>query len=1003
MFCSVISFLRSPSLSSLSCHTRKTLSTFSIRLTIVCIVFHLLPCCNAYQTESIEHSTCKRAVDLFEHSKSNNTTASNRNQRSLLIDQNDYKLYTYFASDSNFDFSSASVARSGASDNFWLRSFMLNTAKSKLDGESERQQLSIALSVWRSLLLFRSGRASRLDSTNEFDDLVDVELANTTDTSKDARESRRAGTAAALERISARIAHNAVTRLTNGVQMAEFWQSARDAVVSRLTCTVCHVLSTLYTSMRLSTQTVISLSKRLCRSTAGTSSSVCDSLVDSYSSTMAFIRSHTKLHRAELCGVLIGSQCAPHPAERLLGWHVQLPALINRNYMNSNSAYRSDSGRSRNESKSQSDQRDSFWVAQITDLHLDPHYRAFIRSKCVLPVCCRQTALQHERLPTVDSGGLLVSNWNMNNMTGDTLRNSSIYKMRSLLDGGSFSGIWGDYNSCDTPSSTFAAILQQLRRMQDDGFRVTSNRVTIKGEQKFRYVMWTGDLPAHDIWNYNRPSTVQNLQDINREIQRMLPNVPVFPVLGNHETVPINSFAPDFQDPTGAAYDLIEQFEFDDRTGQVRQVASRRSEVSFDANSSNDNGAHRHSFLWTLGSGWLYEAAARAWAKWLPESALAQVRRSGNYAVDVDSRLRIIVINSNYCARMNPWTLYDPVDPGNQLKFLTRELYLAENRNQRVHLLGHIAPDHRECTQAWLENFVRILMRFQHVIAAQYYGHTHRDEFRVYYVDADRAERFYRKYGMRNQSGLDDLLDYNRVPVSTFLKTEQATKNYFWSNWWPWRSSTSAAISSTRKPAQPLSDRLRSNLTEVKVQQLVGFSLIAPSITSYSQTNPAFRMYQIHRSRGDLLEYKTIFFNLTDSNLRLLDRVEKSQSSSGPAFLSAQQQRKVAWPKWAVEYSAVKTYHDLLASIRNYRLSAKDSADWSEQSIHPVNEHLHHLILQEMHVNRTFLSAYNRRYFVNADTAQSRQPMSKEARLSLLQDHRVYDPIHTRPFDLILS
>ncbi|RWS30122.1 sphingomyelin phosphodiesterase-like protein 2, partial [Leptotrombidium deliense] len=54
-------------------------------------------------------------------------------------------------------------------------------------------------------------------------------------------------------------------------------------------------------------------------------------------------------------------------------------------------------------------------------------------------------------------------------------------------------------------------------------------------------------------------------------------------------------------------------------------------------------------------------------------------------------------------------------------------------RGDKVHLIGHIAPDNRECTQQWTDNFLRILERFKETVTAQFYGHTHKDEFRVYY------------------------------------------------------------------------------------------------------------------------------------------------------------------------------------------------------------------------------------------------------------------------------
>lgn len=106
----------------------------------------------------------------------------------------------------------------------------------------------------------------------------------------------------------------------------------------------------------------------------------------------------------------------------------------------------------------------------------------------------------------------------------------------------------------------------------------------------------------------------------------------------------------------------------------------------------------------------------------------------------IKSGFRVIAINSNYCARLNPWILYDTVDPGGQLTFLRDQLLLAEEANDHVHIIGHVPPDHRECTEAWLYNYMKLMKRFKDTITAQFYGHTHRDEFRVVYdVDEQAA------------------------------------------------------------------------------------------------------------------------------------------------------------------------------------------------------------------------------------------------------------------------
>lgn len=96
-----------------------------------------------------------------------------------------------------------------------------------------------------------------------------------------------------------------------------------------------------------------------------------------------------------------------------------------------------------------------------------------------------------------------------------------------------------------------------------------------------------------------------------------------------------------------------------------------------------------------LTSDWLYKAAAKSWSVFkLPDQALESIRRTGSYVLNRSKHFRLIIINTNYCARINFWTWWNSVDPGNQLKFLIHELFEAENQNQFVHIIGHIAPDH---------------------------------------------------------------------------------------------------------------------------------------------------------------------------------------------------------------------------------------------------------------------------------------------------------------------
>ena len=50
-----------------------------------------------------------------------------------------------------------------------------------------------------------------------------------------------------------------------------------------------------------------------------------------------------------------------------------------------------------------------------------------------------------------------------------------------------------------------------------------------------------------------------------------------------------------------------------------------------------------------------------------------------------------------------------------------------------MYLLSHIPPGSSNCLAAWSHQFARIVTRFSATILAQFYGHTHYDEFSVLY------------------------------------------------------------------------------------------------------------------------------------------------------------------------------------------------------------------------------------------------------------------------------
>lgn len=233
------------------------------------------------------------------------------------------------------------------------------------------------------------------------------------------------------------------------------------------------------------------------------------------------------------------------------------------------------------------------------------------------------------------------------------------------------------------------------------------------------------------------------------------------------------------------------------------------------------------------------------------------------------SNMRVICINTNYCARLNPWSLYNPVDPANQLKWLSDELHKAEKVGDKVHIIGHIPPDNRECTQAWLYNFLRIIDRFYETILAQYYGHTHRDEYRLFYSPG-----------------------HHEVPI--------------------------------------------------------GLAYIGPSITPFTENNPAYRLYYMEDS-GILNDHETFYFNLTEAN----------HNNRGP--------------QWKHEYRAME----------KFGLDDMSPDSWHNLSI-------------KLHTDDKLFNEFKNLYYRHSDVKKDERCTDK-CRKYILSDLAVLHPLKNRP------
>ncbi|XP_037968456.2 sphingomyelin phosphodiesterase isoform X2 [Plutella xylostella] len=278
----------------------------------------------------------------------------------------------------------------------------------------------------------------------------------------------------------------------------------------------------------------------------------------------------------------------------------------------------------------------TFKVLQISDTHFDPYYAEGANAECNEPLCCRASSG-----PALTPGG--------------------------------GAGRWGDYRKCDTPKRTIDHMLKHIADTHTD----------------IDYILWTGDLPPHDVWNQTKEENLKVLQETVAQMSDMFPGVPIFPALGNHESSPVNSFPPPY-------------------------ISSSESNIA-----------------------WLYDELDAQWRRWLPAGVSHTVRRGAFYSVLVRPGFRIISLNMNYCNNKNWWLLLNSTDPATELQWLIYELQSAEFSGEKVHIIGHIPPGHSDCLKVWSRNYYAIINRYEATITAQFFGHTHFDEFEVFYDPND--------------------------------------------------------------------------------------------------------------------------------------------------------------------------------------------------------------------------------------------------------------------------
>lgn len=155
-------------------------------------------------------------------------------------------------------------------------------------------------------------------------------------------------------------------------------------------------------------------------------------------------------------------------------------------------------------------------ILHISDTHFDPLYVEGANVECNEPLCCR---------------------------SNDGMTNVSFMA----------AGKWGSYR-CDLPKRTLEHLLDHIAETHKVKKGPTSQGKTeiSPGSMSFQlslkhffqdidYIIWTGDIVAHDVWMQTKENVMNVIEETVRLMSDKLPGIQVFPTIGNHERSPVNS------------------------------------------------------------------------------------------------------------------------------------------------------------------------------------------------------------------------------------------------------------------------------------------------------------------------------------------------------------------------------------------------------------------------------------------------------------------------------
>lgn len=321
---------------------------------------------------------------------------------------------------------------------------------------------------------------------------------------------------------------------------------------------------------------------------------------------------------------------------------------------------------------------DTFNVLHISDFHIELDYTVGAEANCSKSMCC--TPHSTNKHPS-DGHGSYKGIWNSfydskyvdgNFMKGnftDVFQDTTIWSPATTF---------GNYE-CDAPEILINSSLNSIAEY--------SKNTSLE----FEFAIFTGDLVDHDEIKYTGyEMTVESEEVVFRDIKYKLGSIPVYPVLGNHDTFPYGELA-------------------------------------------QENFGFSNYFSWNA------ELMADLWEdyRWLDADASQYARRHyTGFSIENRLGLKVISLNSNVWYKKNHYAYWNASESDNfgQFEFLINELVESEAKDQRVWIIAHI-PFATDALPLPSKLFAEVVERFSpYTIAGIFFGHTHLDQFEILYA-----------------------------------------------------------------------------------------------------------------------------------------------------------------------------------------------------------------------------------------------------------------------------